>query len=112
MTLKAKWSIGIKRYQTGAEDAHGNPVESWGPTELVDVYAIAPTSSTEPSVPGREAVIDGLAVLSPKDYGITAQDRAVIGDDEYTIEGSLANWNLGPFEFKPGFQFILKKVNG
>lgn len=112
MTLRPKYKLGIKRYQEGAEDAHGNPVEAWGVPELVDVYAIAPTSSTEPSEPGRAAVIDGLSVLAPDDFEIDAKDRAVYKGSEYSIEGNLANWNEGPFSFQPGFQFNLKKVEG
>lgn len=112
MRLKAKYKLGIKRYEEGAEDPYGVPTESWGPVELVDVYAIAPASSTEPFSPGREAVIDALTVLAPDDYGIQARDRAVYQGDEYSIEGNVADWNTGPFGFTPGFQFSLKKVDG
>lgn len=112
MTLRAKYKLGIKRYLEGAEDAHGNPVEGWGDVELVDVYAIAPTSSTEPSEAGRGAIIDGLTVLAPDDYDIDARDRAVYRGSEYSIEGNLADWNTGAFSFKPGYQFNLKKVEG
>ena len=112
MNLKAKYQLGIKRYQEGAEDAHGNPVEGWGSVEYVDVYSIAPTSSTEPSSTGREAVITGLSVLAPVGTDIDAKDRAVWRDEEYTIEGDLADWTIGPFSFKPGVQFNLKKVDG
>jgi len=112
MSLRAKYKLGIKRYLEGAEDAHGNPIEGWGDVELVDVYAIAPTSSQEPSEAGRAAVIDGLSVLAPDDYGIDAKDRAVYQGPEYTVEGNVANWNEGAFAFKPGYQFNLKKVDG
>jgi len=112
MNLKAKHKLGIKRYLEGATDAHGNPVEGWGPVEYVDVYAIAPTSSTEPFSSGREAVITGLTVLAPPGLELSAKDRAVIGDEEYTIEGNLADWNTGPFSFKPGVSINLKKVEG
>ncbi|MET7741982.1 hypothetical protein [Streptomyces sp. NPDC005385] len=112
MALKAKYLLGIKRYEEGASDAHGNPVESWAPVVFVKAYAIAPTSSVEPPEPGRAAVIDSLSVLLPDDVEIEAKDRAVYGGSEYTIEGNLANWNVGPFDFKPGFQLNLKKVSG
>jgi hypothetical protein len=112
VSLRAKYKLGIKRYLEGAEDAHGNPVEGWGPVEYVDVFAIAPTSSQEPSEPGRAAIIDGLTVLAPDDYGITARDVAVYRDSEYSIEGNVADWNTGAFSFKPGYQFNLKKVEG
>lgn len=112
MNLKAKYKLGVKRYLEGSTDAHGNPVEGWGPVEYLDVYAIAPTSSAEPAASGREAVITGLSVLAPVGVQIDAKDRAVIGDKEYTIEGDLADWNTGPFDFKPGVQINLKRVDG
>lgn len=112
MTLTAKYTLGIKRYQEGAEDAHGNPVESWGSVEDVAVYAVAPSFSNEPDQSGRDSVITGLSILAPLSVVIGAKDRAVWKSDEYTIEGELADWTYGPFSFKPGVQFSLKKVNG
>jgi head-tail adaptor len=112
MTLKAKYQLGIKRYQEGATDAHGNPVESWGSVENVAVYAVAPSFSNEPAGSGRDAVITGLSVLAPLGTDIDAKDRAVWNSEEYTIEGDLADWTNGPFDFEPGIQFNLKKVDG
>lgn len=112
VTLTAKYTLGIKRYEEGATDAHGNPVESWGSVENVAVYAVAPSFSNEPPESGRDAVITGLSVLAPTDVVIGAKDRAVWNSEEYTVEGDLGDWTTGPFSFKPGIQFALKKVNG
>lgn len=112
MTLTAKHTLGIKRYLEGAEDAHGNPVEGWEPAEYVKVFAVAPTSSQEPSESGRDAVITGLTVLAPVDVVIDAKDRVLWNGIEYTVEGDVADWTTGPFNFKPGIQFNLKRVDG
>ncbi|MFD8618264.1 head-tail adaptor protein [Streptomyces sp. NPDC059513] len=111
--MRANHQIGIKRYYEGAQDAHGNPVEGWHEAiEWVDAYGIAPTSSVEPSQSGREAVIDTLTVYLPFYNDISSKDRIVLVEDEYTIEGSVLNWNTGPFRFQPGFALTLKKVTG
>jgi hypothetical protein len=110
--MKAKHTIGIKRYLEGAEDAHGNPIEGWGPEEPVKVFAIVPTSSVEPTAVGREAVITGLSILAPSSVQVSHKDRILIGSEEFTIEGEVADWTRGPFSFKPGIQFALKRVEG
>lgn len=112
MTLTAKYTLGIKRYLEGATDAHGEPVEGWEPAEDVRVFAVAPASSNEPSESGRDVVITGLTILAPLDVVIGAKDRAVWNDVEYTVEGDVADWSNGPFNFKPGLQFNLKRVDG
>lgn len=112
MTLVATYPLGIKRYQEGATDAHGNPVESWSAPETVDVFAVAPTASSEPFQAGRDAVITGLSVLAPLGVVLDPRDRAVWHGQEYAIEGEPADWSNGPFSFKPGLQFNLKKVDG
>lgn len=112
MNLTANYQLGIKRYQEGVTDAHGNPVESWSAPETVDVFAVAPTSSTEPPASGREAVISGLSVLAPVGVLVAPRDRAVWNGEEYSIEGELADWTTGPFGFLPGVQFNLRRVEG
>lgn len=112
MTFTAKYTLGIKQYQEGATDAHGNPVESWGSVTNVQVFSVAPTTSSEPFQSGREAIVTGLSVLAPTSVSVGPKDRVVWNSEEYTIEGELADWTKGPFSFQPGIQINLKKVDG
>lgn len=112
MNLPTPYEVGIKRHVAGAKDAHGNKSESWLDPEFVRVYSIAPTSSQEPPEAGRGAVITNITVLAPPTVTVDRLDRIVIGEDEYTVEGEVGNWNQGPFGFTPGISITLKRVSG
>lgn len=110
--MPTPFTIGIKRHQTGATDAHGNKVESWAAPIYVGVYSIAPAMSNEPFEAGRELVITGLTVLAPATVEIDRRDIVVIDGEDYTVEGEAGNWNQGPFGFEPGISVSLRRVEG
>lgn len=111
-SLDTPFSIGVKRYVEGVEDAHGNVNESWTEPENVLVYSIAPASLTESSDGTRDAVISGLTVLAPPTVTVDAKDVVVIDGDEYEVAGDMGDWNRGPFGFTPGNTINLRKVSG
>lgn len=112
MNLTTPFTIGVKRYQTGAKDAHGNTLDTWADPISVGVYSIAPATSDEPYENGRESIVTGLTVLAPAGTEIDARDLVVIDNEDYTVEGDIANWNQGPFGWSPGVQINLKRVEG
>lgn len=112
MDLALTQTIGVKKYAEGATDAHGNNVGGWSQPIYVGVYSIAPTASNEPYEAGREAVITGLTVLAPSGTKVSRLDRVIVAGEEYTVEGEIANWDMGPFGFTPGISFNLKRVEG
>ena len=103
-------TIGHAVYQAGAEDAHGNPVDSWADPVDVAVYGYGPrTDSTEP---GGTQVIVGLEVFAPEGLALSSRDRFVVDGLTYTVEGEVGDWTSGPFGFAPGVSFNLKRVEG
>lgn len=111
MIPRTTYSIGIKSYGEGAEDAHGNSVGDWGDPVATEVYAIAPRYSNEPT-PGRDEVIVGLTILAPPGVEVGPLDRVVIDGEEWEVEGEVGNWNRGPFAYYPGVSFDLKRAEG
>lgn len=102
--------VGHEVYQAGAEDPHGNPVDSWSAAVDVSVFGYGPrTESTEP---GGTQVIVGLQVFAPKGLAVSSKDRFVIDSLTYTVEGEIGDWTNGPFGFEPGISFNLKRVEG
>lgn len=112
MDLVTAYEIGVKRYQEGAEDAHGNSVDSWSAPIKVSVYSVAPTTSDEPFQAGRDSVITGLTVLAPTGTQIGPYDRVIWLGEEYSVKGDIGDWNHGPFGWEPGIEFHLEKVSG
>lgn len=112
MTLEVTQTIGLRKHQRGARDAHGNTVESWANPIPIGVYSVAPASSTEPFEAGREAVITGLTILAPPNTDVSRLDVLVVNGEEWAVEGDIANWGQGAFGWNPGLSINLKRVGG
>ena len=103
-------TIGHAVYEEGAEDAHGNPIDSWADPVNVQVYGYGPRyDSTEP---GGTQVIVGLQVFAPETLQVDPRDQFVVEGRRYDVDGELGNWTNGPFDFKPGIELNLKRVEG
>lgn len=112
MTLVAYYEIGLRKWQEGVEDAHGNRTDGYADPVNYKVYSIAPGTSNEPFESGRSHVITGLTVLAPAGIPVESNDLVIVDDEEYTVEGEIANWNRGPFQWQPGIQINLRRVEG
>jgi hypothetical protein len=118
--MRARYTIGHRRFESGATDAHGNPVRSWAPPVDLKVYALAPTASladTEP-VPGRDAVMTLMSILVPAGADLGPHDRFVVDGVEWEQEGEINDYTRSPFPMRAssyvrrGLVLNLKKVEG
>ncbi|WP_036959196.1 hypothetical protein [Promicromonospora kroppenstedtii] len=114
--MRAKYTIGHRVYEPGAEDAHGNPVDAWAAPVDLSVYGIAPTASladVEP-VAGRMAVMTLMTVFVPAGAALGPHDRYVVDGEEWEQEGEAGDYTRNPFK-GPSFAGIilnLKRVEG
>lgn len=116
--MRARYTIGHRRYQEGAEDDFGQPVKSWAPAVDLKVYSIAPMSATPEPVPGRDAVVTHLSVLVPDGANLGPHDRYVIDGEEWDQEGEVGDYTRSPFPqradsyVRRGLVLNLKRVEG
>lgn len=103
--------IGIRRYQAGAKDAHGNPVESWSSPVEALVYAVYQLTASEP-LPDRDEAVAEWSVLAPVGVVLAPRDRVVFQGVEFEALGTLAPWSYGPFGWEAGNEFRLRRVEG
>lgn len=108
--MKAAIAVQVKRYDPGTKDAHGN-VGGHADPEDVYVYAVAPSSSTEPA-PDRDAVVTVLTIYAPPSVVLDPRDLVVVNGEDYDVVGDTADFNRGPFAFAPGNTFALQKASG
>lgn len=111
MNPRKTYLVGVRRYETGGEDAHGNPVEGYSAPVYIEVYGIAPSTSSEPEA-GRNLVVTGYTLLAPPGTVIGPLDRVVIDGKEYKVEGEPGDWNRGPFAYEPGVSIALTRAEG
>lgn len=108
VSVRAKKTIGLKRYSTTTTDAHGNDVPVWSSAEEVRVYGWAPAYGSIET--GNSRVVVGIDVFMPSDHSISALDRVVINAAEYMVDGEVADYTNGPFSTKAGYVVRLKRV--
>lgn len=111
MIPRRTYTVGVRRWTSGVEDAHGNPIEGHGAPEPVTVWAIAPTTSNEPE-PGRNLVVTGYTLLGPPDLDIGPFDLVVIDGEDWKVSGEVGDWTRGPFNYAPGVSVNLTRAEG
>lgn len=79
-------------FEAGAEDAHGNPVESWGDPVTVGVFAFDPGSSSEPREAGHDRVIVEPTLYMPSGVVFGPRDVVVARGLRYEVEGETREW--------------------
>lgn len=109
MAFPLNQTIGHAIYTPGAVDSHNNPKDDWAAPVDVDVYGIAPTTSTEP---GGTQTITGLTVYAAPGFALDPRDRFVHKATTWMVVGEEGDWTEGPFGFTPGVTFNLKRVEG
>ena len=107
--MRAFKQIGLLRHSSTGTDAHGNETDAWTPAETVDVYGWGPAYGSIET--GNSRVVVGIDVFMPSNYGVTAQDRVVLDDVEYEVDGEVADYTNGPFTTKGGCVLRLKRVD-
>lgn len=92
-------------FVAGAEDDHGNAVESWLPGVAVGIFRFDPGSASEPREAGRDRVIVQPSIFHPVGTGIGARDRVVARGERFDVEGGTREWPQGNVT-------TLRKVDG
>lgn len=103
----------VKRFAfaDGAEDAHGNPVESWGSAVSVGIYAFDPGSTSEPRMPGHDRVIVEPTIYGPYGLPFEPRDRCEARGELFEVEGVTRDWKH-PTGLTPGSVVTLRRVVG
>jgi len=114
VTYPTPFTIGVSVYETGADDAHGNPVESWATAADVPVYAVAPGTPGEDYEVGRNPSTIPLMVYGPTASlgSVAARSRVVWQGDTFEVNGAPEVYDYGPFSFAPGTCLRLMRVEG
>lgn len=96
----------------GAEDAHGNEIESWAAPVSLGIYAFAPGESVEPMIPGYDRVITTPTLYVPTATVLTVRDRITVGGALHEVDGDMLPFR-NPFDsLMDGNVVNLKKVTG
>lgn len=104
-------SVDWQAYVAGAEDAHGNEVDSWSDPVSVGVYAFDPGSMQEPREPGHDRVIIAPTVYMPSEVVFDAHDRVTARGLLYEVDGGTRVWRH-PDGNQPGNVATLRRVEG
>lgn len=78
-------------FEAGAEDATGNPVESWAELVSVGVYAFDPGSTSEPR-DGNDRVIVEPTVYMPATVVFGHRDVVWARGERYEVDGDTREW--------------------
>lgn len=104
--------VTLHKFQEGATDGRGNPVESWDTTGVsVGVYGFAPGGESEPVMPGHDRVISEPTLYVPESVVFGAFDRVTVRGQLYEVQGETRVWRH-PSGLRPGNVIGLKKVTG
>lgn len=95
MRFPLPWTAGHRVYSEGAEDAHGNPVQSWAAAVNVPAIWWSP-SSTEPAVAGHDRVQVDVIMAVASTLVVSPHDRFVLAGQEYDVVGEPEDYDHGP----------------
>lgn len=125
MSLPTPYVVQRAAFVAGAEDAHGNPRETWAAPVDVAVHGWAPPAADkEPSDPGRSAVIRDLDLYAPAGTtGLPKDHWALPGESAgrclahptlacFAQVGYPEDYTKGPWQWAAGVRINLKRVEG
>jgi hypothetical protein len=99
-------------YVTGAEDAHGNEIESWAAAVSLGIYAFGPGESVEPLTPGYDRVVTTPTLFVPSTAVLTHRDRVTVRGLLFEVDGDMLPFR-NPFDpSMDGNSVNLKRVTG
>ena len=107
-------SVTFEALVVGAEDDHGNPIESYGPPMVVDYCAFDPGVSVESFSPGRDVVSTTPRVFTPASatVSVSPRDRVTVRGLVYQVKGDPQVW-VNPFTgWHPGGVINLERTAG
>ena len=103
----------VKRFafQTGATNAHGNPVEAWASVGVqVGIYVFDPGSSSEPRDGGDRVIVEPT-IYCPPGSVFDSRDRVECRGELFEVEGVPRVWNH-PTAGPRGVVVSLRRVTG
>lgn len=113
MTFPTLFEVGFKPYVEGAEDAHGNPVEGYGPVETRKVIGWGAPQGTEPKIAGHNRDVVDIELAVPAGWLSTPRDRVILPDLGEMEQVGVTETNSGnPWRWVPGHVVNLRQVNG
>lgn len=99
-------------FSAGAEDAYGNPTETWGPPVSVGIYAFNPGTTSEPFLPGHDRVVTQPAIYAPEGTVFNPRDRVTARGVVYEVDGVALDYR-NPFDGSmDGIQVGLREGSG
>lgn len=104
--------VGVRVFQEGAFDSHGNPVRSWADPVEQAVYGWYVPSTDEPAVAGHDRVVVDVKVLVPPGFVCGPNDRVVVDGSTFDVVGLLEDYTFGPWGYRPGAVLNLREVSG
>ena len=106
-------TVQFKAYQEGAEDSHGNPVESWASPVPSDGWGFDPGGSVESYGPGRDMVVTSPRLFRQSRAFLPGRrDRVIVRGREYAVDGDPADWRSPLTGWEPGIVVTLEVVSG
>ena len=112
MTRTITETVQLSRFVGGAEDAHGNPVESWAAPVPIGVYAFNPGTTGEPFLPGHDRTITSPAIYAPTGTVFAPRDQVTVRGVLYDVDGVVLDYQ-NPYDASmDGVQVGLKAVDG
>lgn len=107
------YSVSRVPWSSSGTDVHGNPVDVYGTPVAIDVYGWStPSSSGANREPVDDRVIVDMQLFVPPDTVVDHRDRFVLPTGTFEVEGEIADYNHGPFGFRPGSVINLRRVEG
>lgn len=98
-------------FVAGATDAHGNPIDGWGPPVTQPVHGWAGPSG-EPSERGRDAITWDLDLYAPAGFVVGPRDHVVLLGETYDVDGDVEDFTHGPYQSRGGLRVSLKRSEG
>lgn len=99
-------------FQAGANDAHGNPAESWADPVSLGIYAFNPGTTSEPFLPGHDRAVTEPAIYVPTGTVINPRDRVTVRGTVYEVDGETLDFRNPIDSSMDGCQVNLKEVSG
>jgi hypothetical protein len=103
----------VRRHSTSGVDDYGNPVDTFGPPVVWDVWWLAPGTMRE-IFDARDAseIIWTVGAAADSDAP-TEFDRVVVDGSEFAVNGRPADWTRGPVANPTaGLTVELRRVEG
>lgn len=102
----------VLKHEAGAEDAHGNPVESWVEFAVLENCGFDPGSTSEPRLAGQERVIVEPTLYAAYDAPVEPADHLLIEGTTYAVEGVARRWRNPNSGRRLGCVITLRLVTG